>query len=247
MKRMSLVDPSIAKRQRAAWVPSTRLVTIALGALLVGGFLTGYGWGGFGEMVDPETAEVQVLAVIAIPLGMMLTIIASIAWTALLVRRSDIGLMYGNAAALLGGGAGVLTVATTLDAPIVPVIIGVVLLALAAAALVAGLAAARARRRDADREVRAMREGSVTTATVSDKGYTVFHESDRIFTTVTFTFTDPSGVQRWVQRAMVVRASDPVENGQETRLWFDPRDPGDDSRIVVELAHANPLRPHSVS
>jgi hypothetical protein len=120
---------------------------------------------------------------------MFVTIVASIAWTGIVMKRRDLGLMYGNAAALLGGGVGVLAAAT-----------------------------------------------------VSDKGYTVFHESDRILTTVTFTFTDLQGVQRWVQRTMTVSAADPIENGQETRLWYDAANPGNDRAIVVELAYRSPLR-----
>lgn len=242
---MSTVDPAIAKRQREARTPSNLQVGVVLALLLVGGFLTGYGWGGFGWMVDVDTEEVVVPILVAIPLGMVLTIISSIVWTLVVVKRGDVGIMYGNAAVLLGGGLGVLAVAAGLGTPLVLVVVATALLVLAAGALALGAAAAASRRRGAEREDAAVREGSVTTATVSDKGYTVFHESDRILTTVTFTFTDPAGVQRWVQRPMVVRSSDPVVDGQSTRLWFDPRDPGNDKRIVVELARANPWRPRA--
>jgi len=242
---MSTVDPAIAKRLRAARVPSNLQVGVVLALLLVGGFLAGYGWGGFGWMVDVDTEQVNVPILVAIPVGMMLTIVATIAWTVIVALRGDVGIMYGNAAALFGGGLGVLTVATTLGMPPVLPIVAAVLLTLAAGALVLGAAAAARRRRAAQREDAAVREGSVTTATVTDKGYTAFRESDRILTTVTFTFTDPSGVQRWVQRTMLVRSSDPVVDGQLTRIWFDPRDPSDDGRIVVELARDNPLRSHT--
>ena len=87
-----------------------------------------------------------------------------------------------------------------------------------------------------------MRSGTRTTATVTDKGYDIFRESARILTSVTFTFTDLNGVQRWVQRPMLITASDPVVEGQETDLWYDPSAPGNDKRIVVKLAVDGPLR-----
>ncbi len=61
-----------------------------------------------------------------------------------------------------------------------------------------------------------------------------------------------SALQRWTALALLVlgvllliarlareRARNPVEVGQTTRLWFDPRDPGNQRRIVVELAEDN--------
>lgn len=241
---MSTVDPSIAKQQRAARRPSNLRVVITLIVLLGGGFLTGYGWGGFGSMIDVDTEQLVAPAtLVAIPVGMTTTVIGFIAWSSLVLKRSDIGLMFGNATALLGGGIGVLVVSDGLeDAGVAPVV-GVVLLVLAAAALLLGLVAAASRRRDRLRADDARRSGQETTATVTDRGWTVFHESARIFTTVTFSFVDLAGTRRWVQRAMVVRAEQPVENGQTTRLWFDAANPGDDRRIVVELAEDNPLRP----
>lgn len=240
---MSTVDPTIARRERAAWRPSNLLVFVVLLLLLVGGLAAGYGWGGFGTLMATEPDEPPVLMLVAIPVGMMLAIVASIAWGALVVKRSDLGFMYGNAAMLLGAGAGAIVAAEEAgsDGRIVAYV-GYGLLALALACLLLGIAAAGVRGRRARAEQDAMRSGTQVTAVVTDKGYTVFHESNRILTTVTFGFTDLQGTQRWVQRLMAIDAADPVQNGQQTRLWFDAANPGDDKAIVVELAYNSPLR-----
>jgi len=240
---MSTIDPGIAKQQRAARRPSNVRVVVTLVFLFLGGVALGVGWGGFGWMVDLETEQVDVLTAVAIPVGMTLTVIALIAWASLITRRGDLGLMYGNAAVLFGAALGVVLVSQRVDDDGVLTLVAVGLVVLAVGALVLGLVAAASRRRAVSRAEDARRSGRQTTATVTDRGWTIFHESTRIFTTVTFSFVDLAGTQRWVQRQMVVHAEDPVENGQATRLWFDPADPGDDRRIVVELAQDNPLRP----
>lgn len=240
---MSTVDPGIAKQLRLNRRPSNLRVAITLLLLLIGGFGLGFGWGGFGWMVDVDTEQVDVLIVVAIPVGMALTVISSIAWSFLVVRRGDLGIMYGNAAVLLGGALGVLAVSQRVDGGAVLSLIVAGLLVLAAGALGLGLLAAAARRRTKTRAAEARRSGREAVATVTDRGWTVFHESSRILTTVTFSFVDLAGTPRWVQRQMVVHAANPVQNGQTTRLWFDPADPGDDRRIAVELAEDNPLRP----
>jgi hypothetical protein len=239
---MSTVDPTIARKLRESRRPSLARVVVVLALLVIGGVLAGYGWGSIGRLMDEELVEPDASIFIAIPVGMFLTVVSSIAWMSIVLKRSDLGLMYGNAAALLGGGVGVLVAAARYEDGAIVTVIGLAVLALAAVCLVLGGLAAASRRRRARSEDETIRTGTVVAATVSDKGYTVFQESDRILTTVTFTFTDRQGVQRWVQRTMTVNAADPVENGQETRLWYDPAKPGNDRAIVVELAHKSPLR-----
>lgn len=238
---MSTVDPTIARRERAERRPSNVRVVVTLILLLVGGLAAGYGWGGFGTMMATQPEEPPVLILVAIPLGMMLAIGASIAWAALVMKRGDLGIMYGNAAVLLGAGAGVILVSAE-SGPAFVTTIGYGLIALAVVCLVLGIAAAGARARRENADEAAMRTGTQVTAVVTDKGYTMFRESDRIFTTVTFGFTDLQGTQRWVQRPMLITAADPIQDGQQTRLWFDPANPGNDRAIVVELAHRSPLR-----
>ncbi|MFF1572999.1 hypothetical protein ACFVWR_09640 [Leifsonia sp. NPDC058292] len=239
---MSTVDPTIARKLRESRRPSTARVVTVLLLLLLGGLLAGYGWGSTGRLMDEAVVAPDATAIIAIPIGMLVSIVSSIAWAAIVMKRSDLGMMYGTAATLLGAGAGVLLASRGYADATPVVVIGSGILALAVVCLVLGVAAAAARARKARAEDAAMRTGTLATGTVSDKGYTVFRESSRILTTVTFTFTDVHGVQRWVQRTMTINAADPVENGQETRLWYDAANPGNDRAIVVELAHRSPLR-----
>jgi hypothetical protein len=239
---MSTVDPTIAQKLRESRRPTLLRVVVVLALLVVGGLLAGYGWGSIGRVMDEDLVAPDASIFIAIPVGMFVTIVSSIAWTGIVMKRRDLGLMYGNAAALLGGGVGVLVAAGKHRDGSVATAIGLALLGLAVVCVVLGAVAASSRRRRARAEDDTIRTGTVVAATVSDKGYTVFHESDRILTTVTFTFTDLQGVQRWVQRTMTINAADPIENGQETRLWYDAANPGNDRAIVVELAYRSPLR-----
>jgi hypothetical protein len=41
---------------------------------------------------------------------------------------------------------------------------------------------------------------------------------------------------------MIIQQANPVIEGQETQLWYDARNPGDEKGIVVELARQYPVR-----
>jgi hypothetical protein len=239
--RMSTVDPALARRARAERVPSNVRVVVVLVVLVVGGFLSGYGWGSFGRFGDDELPDR--FAIVAIPVGMLATILGSIVWMSLVMRRADIGVGFGQAAVLVSAAIGLLLAARIAGDSVPLVIIGAVILVLGIAAGVLGAVAGRRRIAEAQRAVEAMRSGTQTEAIVTDQGWTIFSESPRILTTVTFSFVDLQGVQRWVQRPMVIHAVDPLVNGARTRLWYDPSDPGDDRRIAVEAALASPIRP----
>jgi hypothetical protein len=243
MGAMSTIDPTLARKARQARVPSTTLVIVVLALHVVGGLGNGYGWSTFATFTDEGTTEPDALGIVGITVGMPLAIIASIVWTSIVIKRSDVGLGYGFSAFWFGGGLGILYAASRF--PQVEVLlrnIGFAALAIAVAFLLLGLRAAVARRAAAALAAEIMRTGTRTTATVTDKGYLVFGESTRILTTVTFTFTDMQGVQRWVQRPMLVTAADPIVEGRESDLWYDPTAPGDDRRIVVKLALDSPMR-----
>ncbi|GIT80408.1 hypothetical protein LLS1_20770 [Leifsonia sp. LS1] len=236
---MSTVDPSRARAARQARRPSTTRVVVLLVVLFAGGVLMGWGWGGFALI--GEDAEPPVGAVLGAVGGLILSVAGFAGWTATMLRRSDVGLGYGAAAELLGGGAGLMAVLQGTQ-NVVAHGIAWALFVLGAFFLVLGASAAAARRRQGSRDERIMESGMLTTATVSDKGYDFFHESSRILTTVTFTFTDLQGTQRWVQKTVLIEQSAPIMEGQETRLWYDAANPGDTRSIVVELARANALR-----
>jgi hypothetical protein len=229
---VSLTDPTLPRKLRQARRPSTVRVVVILAILVIGGVGIGYGWTGISLI--GEYGEPSALVIAGIVAGMPLTILGGIIWSATVLRRADIGLGYGAAATLVGAGAGVVLAGQT--------IIGGVLLAVGVVFLILGLTAARARRSQEVRDVETMRSGTLVMATVSDKGYDFFRESARILTTVTFTFTDLQGAQRWVQKPMVIHQATPVVDGQETRLWFDALHPDDTTRIVIELARENRMR-----
>ena len=232
---MSLTDPTLPRKLRQGRRPSTLRVIVLLALLGVGGLALGYGWTTFGA---DEQADPPPLALAGIVAGLPITILASIGWLSTVMRRADIGLGYALAASLIGGGGGVLAAGTS----VVASVIGGVLLGAGLLFLVLGLSAARARRQQEVRDQETMRTGTLTTATVSDKGYDFFRESARILATVTFTFTDLQGAQRWVQIPMVIQQASPIADGQETRLWYDPLNPGDTTRIVIELARQSRTR-----
>lgn len=231
---MALTDPTLPRKLRAAKRPSTARVIILLALLLIGGVGLGYGWTSLTlfEFDPPATAIVGVVV------GMPLTILASIVWSWTILRRADIGLGYGAAATLLGAGGGVLVASSSG----LPLVFGIALLVLGLLFLALGARAAQSRRAQEKRDLETMRTGTLTTATVTDKGYDFFRESARILTTVTFRFTDLQGAERWVQRTMIIQQANPVLEGQESRLWYDPLNPGDTAGIVVELARQFPVR-----
>ncbi len=236
---MSTVDPAIARAKRQARRPSLVRVIVLLVLLLAGGVLLGYGWGGLARF--DGTGEPPTNAIIGVVCGMPLTILASIVWSWTVMKRPDIGLAYGAAAVLLGAGAGVMATFRGSDDDLASWIAWA-LIALGALFLVLGIAAAAGRRRQSTRDLETVQSGTLTSAIVTDKGYDFFRESSRILTSVTFTFTDLQGTQRWVQKTVLMEQSDPIVDGQETRLWYDATNPGDTLRIVVEAARDRPVR-----
>lgn len=91
----------------------------------------------------------------------------------------------------------------------------------------------RARRRAA---AVAVRTSSIkVTGIVTDDGLAGFaHTPSPKLATITVQFVDAAGVDRWVTpKALQLRAR-PIAVGDEVTVWFDPAEPGDLSRIVVE-------------
>ncbi len=238
---MSTIDPAIVQLRRRRRPPSSAVAAVLLVARFAGGFGLGLGWGGM-SLTSFDEADLLWQYPVGIVAGMILTIGGEIAWMFVVMKSANLGLGHGWAASLLGGGIGLWTVASRFGGPGPAVLIAAVLIALGTASLVLGVIAAASRRRQVRREEELIRTGTVTTATVSDQGYDFFHTSSKILTTVTFAFTDRFGQQRWVQRLCLIQQSDPLVNGQATRLWYDPDDPGNDRAIVVEAAHQRPLR-----
>ncbi len=239
MGSMSTVDPIAARKLRANKRPGPVRIVLPLGFQFIGGLAAGYGWP---HLTVLENVEPPTLAMTAIIVSIPLLVLSSIAWTAVAIRSSNLGLALGGTLAWLGATLGVGAAAVQLDYP--PILTwlaaGCVAIFLFLGSL--GIIGARARRSAARREAEVMSTGTMTSARVTDKGYLSFSDSSKILTTVTFTFHDLGGVQRWVQRALLITAAEPVVDGQETTLWYDPMDPGNDKKIVVKLAKDMPLR-----
>jgi hypothetical protein len=241
---MSTVDPIAARRARAARRPALAQVVVALALLVVGGALQGYGWTALfaPTVLLPEApAEPNVASIVSVVLGLPMTIAATGWWMTLVMRRRELGAFSGFAAFWLGAAGGLWVSAEHTGLGILRTV-AICAVAFAVLLAVVGALAARSRDRARARTQEVIRVGRQTTATVSDKGYIAFDESSAILTVVTFTFTDLQGVQRWVQRPVRIAATDPVVDGQETSLWFDPQNPGDDARIAVQLAVESPWR-----
>lgn len=236
---MSTVDPEIARAKRAMRRPSIALVIILLLLLLAGGMLCGYGYAGMASF--ESVGEPPIGAIVGAAGGMPLTIFASILWTWAVIKRPDIGLAYGFAAVLFGAGIGVMLESRG-RADDVASWIAWGLVGGGGLLLVLGIAAAGGRTSQSRRDRETLRTGTLTTATVTNKGYDFFRESSRILATVTFTFVDLQGTRRWVKKTALIEQSDPIVDGQTTRLWYNAAEPGDTKQIVVEAAHDRPVR-----
>ncbi|GCE38541.1 hypothetical protein Rhow_002065 [Rhodococcus wratislaviensis] len=199
----------------------------------------------------PSARKAAAVLVMLFVAGCALTLLGLISWISLCVKHGRGGPLYGPATAALGLGAGWLYAAAHTDpgpdelaqgAPmsVFPPLPGFV--ALGAAAVLTALAVLvsvrRGRRRRA--AARTVRSGTQTVGTVTDKGYREFTPRpfgpSTILTVVTFTFVDANDVQRWVRRRMLISSDAPVLDGQATKIWYDAADPGNETRIVVELA-----------
>ena len=237
---MSTVDPVAVRKLRGTKRPGPIKVVLGLAFQFIGGLAAGFGWPQLAYLDGPEPA---VLAVAAIISSIPIIILSTMAWTAIVIKHSRLGLTLGGVAGWLGAATGVAVAAVELGSPPELAWAGAGCLAVSVALTALAIASAQKRRALAEREAKMMAFGTMTTATVSDKGYLVLSGSTKIFTTVTFTFRDGSGIQRWVQRPMLFSSSEPVVEGQEASLWYDPLDPGNEKKIVVNLAKDSPLRP----
>ena len=199
--------------------------------MLFGGFACGYGWGGI-ALHTADGGQPPTIIAAAVIVGMV-SVLAGIAFW----WGHGLGVPLAGATIFIPASVGLWLVARPFPEAALQRWTAIALLVLGVLLLIAHLARERVRRRRAAELTDARRRGHKTTATVTDRGYDVLE--DRLLTAVTFTFNDLEGRQRWVGRPVLIRARNPVAVGQTTRLWFDPRDPGNQRRIVVELAEDN--------
>lgn len=236
---MSLIDPNESRRERAERRrPVVRGIVsfILLTAFAVAGLV----WGRlFVEGFETTDASIQITAIIT----------AIIAWAGfLLFSIATFGswragpIVLGSALLLLG--AGLLLAPLQAGAAVLdfPGWLGLLFIGLGALVWVMTATTRAKRRRRDERQARTVVTGVETTATVTQVPPGPNPTSRGLWAAVTFTFTDATGTQRWVERAMLIRRAGDVRVGDTTRLWYDAADPGADHDIVVELARDNPLR-----
>ena len=237
---MSTQDPQRAVSTR---VPQ-RSRLFALAAVLAGiaatGLVLGFAFGHATLLRDLERSSFTW----AIPVGILATLGAL---TVLFLRShtlheeggtGEIGLapaslLLGIAGGLLWGGA--TTPLTPHAFGLSPLAVAVGCAAIAAIVLLGGLLGLGRARRQRASDGALMKTGTLTTATVTDKGYDELWEpGEDLLAEPTFRFVDSAGVARWVTRAMVVDRERNLREGDTTQLWYDPKDPGNTKRIVIK-------------
>ena len=101
------------------------------------------------------------------------------------------------------------------------------------AALLMMLVAMRRRDRDAD-VAHLQRSGTYALGTVTDDGLAPFARTPTIkLTTITVSFHDGGGTERWVSVAAAQDPARPISVGSQVELWFDNAAPADVERIAV--------------
>jgi hypothetical protein len=236
---MSLTDPNEMRRARTE--RRRPLVRGIVSLVLLAAFaVAGITWGRlFVEGFEDADATLQVTAIVCGIVAWAGYLVFSIAtfgsWRAapFVLGSALLLLGAGLLAAVLQGGSGLLAF---------PGWLGLLFAGLGVLVWVMTLAARANRRRRETRDLRTLSSGVETTATVTKVPPGPNPTSRGLWAAVTFTFTDASGSQRWVERTMLIRREGDVRVGDTTRLWYDAADPGADHGIVVELARDNPLR-----
>lgn len=232
MSFMSTNDPDAARRQRLKRPPGVPRIVTSLLLGLVAGLTTGYALAVMtlaGES-DPPTSGV-VTFVACLPL----MIAASALWSTTVFRSKKLGIGPGLLVFFTGYALGAWCAGQIVGFGTVANWMVGVSAALALFFAVMAPLGIRARRSAAALENDAVNTGIATTATVTSMDLRGFDSSSVVITGVTFTFTDNHGTQRWVRKRMRVYPEAPVGPGHQTTLSYDPLDPGNEKKIVVQL------------
>lgn len=228
---MSTVDPDAARRERTTRVPEPRQLVLPGVLVLAGAGAVAVAIGSMSGPPDFDDTGAEslklVLGAVGSTVGALCAVGGMIAWMSLSAKNPRLlGWAAPIALGLLGAGLGMLLM--TRGTPVPAVLIG---LGVALGILAVVLRRVRSARADVEDQI--MRAGPPVTGEVTNQGYTHFGESARILTTATYAFADAQGVRRFVQRMVVIEASDPLVNGEPVDIWFDRQDPANEKRIVV--------------
>ncbi|WP_243874935.1 hypothetical protein [Arthrobacter woluwensis] len=237
---MSTIDPDAVARAKAAKIPQAQDLWVPGLAVLLGAFVTAYSITAFVSVIgmddeDPEPWQ-WILRITALTVAAGATIVGLNTWVARSVRNPRLP-GFGAAQALACASA---AFGTTVVAPAPAwfreprMIPGTWWLAGIALFLgILSVVSWGARAADRRREDETMRSGRLTTGVVTNQGYDRFHESNRILTSVTYSFDDLNGTRRFVRRPAMITADDPVVTGELVDLWFDPARPDHLKTIAV--------------
>lgn len=241
---MSLTDPVAVRREKEAreqakgWTPYAVQLFVAMIALfLAGGWATGRS---ISAPIDDPGAQLWWL-----PLGIGSDVVGLLMWATwitICLRRGLPGTI-GIALSIVALGLG-LQISVEQSWPIYVWGGGVALMGLGVLA--------RMRRAAVRRQVAATQAtGWETTGTLTDLKGPDLQESQGsqgVLTVATFTFRDLAGVQRWVQRPMLIRRGEDFPIGTTTRIWLPARGIGDagksdtGAKIVVELSEEHSMK-----
>lgn len=183
--------------------------------------------------VDGRTNPIWVLPVIASGFVAFLGLLASTAWSAHGALGQARPPLVGGARYLvvLLLAATVAVVVTAGDPPpaawIAPLVLALVVACLA-------MLAAR-RRADRARARARLRRGMRVAGTVTDDGLAEFPSTPNVkLATLTVSFVDSAGAERWISPRALQDPSRPITVGQQVDVWFDPAAPGETDRILAE-------------
>ena len=234
---MSTVDPDKPRTQRAPFVALWAALTVVSGAILLG---PGMVAGALAQGLDSSAAG-------AVAIGGFVVACNLAPWSIMFYLR---GLQRTNVLAgrgrrsigLFGIGVGIGGAAAT-AALVRQELAGLspsgtfllVSIAMAVVGVLAGLwlystAVSREALAERVKQSGVRTEGVVTHVTVTG---TKVNGVPRVKFTVRF--TDGQGVQRFVQGARLVSYFSSPSEGQTTAVWYDPNDPGNKHKIVVDL------------
>lgn len=224
--------PTSAERLTAR---QSRSASIAMQLAVLGmGMAGGAVIAGVLGKVTEESNPIWVLPVIASGFVCFLGLLATTAWSmrstvAQAPRPVVSGGIYLTMTLVAGG-----VVALASDVPRAAYLTPLVLAAVVAAlTILAGL-----RRRARRARVDSLQRGTPVRGAVTDDGLAAFPDTPNLkLATLTVSFRDASGVERWVTVTATQSPTQPIRVGDAVDVWFDQSSPGDTSRIVV--AHDN--------